>query len=224
MFSCVSLQLRAEWSLLYREPSKSLYPLCVFLLALSLFPISLGTDIEHLRIMATPIFWVVLLFLIILSLEDLFREDWQTGLVEQYLFSPDAFIVILYVQLIVFCLRILIPITLLMPLLILVLYFPSGTLALLIKSVWLAVPTLVFLGAIARALTISLPQSIFLVMLILFPLYIPVLIFSSSAVMLATEGLSPNGSFAWLAVLFLLSISFSPWAIRKIFQWSLCLL
>jgi heme exporter protein B len=185
---------------------------------------SLGAQAVRMGMMAIPVFWVVLLFLILLSLDDLFREDWQSGVVEQYLFTPDAFIIVLYIQLIAFCLRILIPVTLLIPFLSVALYFSSTILMPLMISLWLSAPTLIFLGAIARALTISLPQSIFLVMLILFPLYIPVLIFASSAVILANEGLSPNASFAWLAALLLLSISFSPWIIRKVFQWSVLLL
>lgn len=94
----------------------------------------------------------------------------------------------------------------------------------MILNVWLVVPILVFLGAIGRALTIALPQSIFLVMLILFPFYVPVLIFASSTVTLAAQSLSVKGPVAWLGLLLILSISFSPWVIRKIFQWSLILL
>lgn len=125
---------------------------------------------------------------------------------------------------ILFCLRILIVTTLLLPCLILALYLPASTWGFLILSVWLVVPTLVFLGAMGRVLTIALPQSIFLVMLILFPLYVPALIFASSAVTLATHHLSVKGPFAWLGLLLILSMSCSPWAIRKIFQWSLILL
>lgn len=87
--SLIRLQLRAEWSLLYQSPLKSLYPFCFLMLAVSLFPISLGADAVQIGPMAVPIFWVLLLFLVTLSLEELFEEDWQTGLVEQYLLNPD---------------------------------------------------------------------------------------------------------------------------------------
>jgi len=194
------------------------------MLAVSLFPISLGVDVVQMGQIAAPIFWILLLFLVILSLEALFEEEWQTGLVEQYLLTPDFFITLLYIQLILFCLRILIVTTLMMPFLIFALYLPASIWGLMILNVWLVIPTLVFLGAIGRALTIALPQSIFLVMLILFPLYIPVLIFASSTVTLATHHLSVKGPFAWLGLLLLLSMSFSPWVIRKIFQWSVVLL
>ncbi len=50
----------------------------------------------------------------------------------------------------------------------------------------------------------------FLVMLILFPFYVPVLIFASTTVILAAQSLSVKDPVAWLGLLLILSISFSP--------------
>lgn len=113
--SFIALQFRAEWSLLCQAPLKSLYPFCFLMLAVSLFPISLGADAVQIGQIAVPVFWILLLFLVTLSLEELFQEAWQTGLVEQYLLTPDFFITLIYIQLILFCLRILILTTLMMP-------------------------------------------------------------------------------------------------------------
>ncbi len=79
--SFIALQFRAEWSLLCQAPLKSLYPFCFLMLAVSLFPISLGADAVQIGQIAVPVFWILQLFLVTLSFEELFQEAWQAGLV-----------------------------------------------------------------------------------------------------------------------------------------------
>jgi len=195
-----------------------LYPLFFLTIAMVLFPLSNHADPSAIEKIAAGILWVIVLFLLVLMLEQLFRDDWQEGELEQLVLSPQGLLLTVCIKLFVFCLMMGVPLTVMAPLLGLALSIPMMALKTLIASLWLAIPTLVFLGGIARVLTLGLRHSSFLTALLVLPLYIPVLIFASSAVAFASIGLSANGPLAWLGVLLLLSVSFSPVVINAVLR------
>ncbi len=209
---------RCELLSICRHYQDMLYPLLFLLIAVVLFPLSLNADPNLLGKVAAGIFWVIVLFLSVVMLDQLFREDWQEGELEQLVLDPDNLLLTLFIKLIVFSLLIAGPLTSMAPVLSLILYIPLSALKTLIGSLWLGIPTLVFLGGIARILTLGLRHSGLLIILLALPFYIPVLIFASSAVAFASIGLAPNSALAWLAVLMILSITFSPFVIRGILR------
>lgn len=209
---------RCELLSIGRHYQDMLYPLLFLLIATVLFPLSLNADPNLLGKVATGIFWVIVLFLSVVMLDQLFREDWQEGELEQLVLDSDNLLLTIFIKLIVFSLLIAGPLTLMAPVLSLILYIPFSALKTLTGSLWLGVPTLVFLGGIARILTLGLRHSGLLIILLVLPFYIPVLIFASSAVFSASIGLAPNAALAWLAILMILSITFSPFFIRGILR------
>ena len=70
-----------------------------------------------------------------------------------------------------------------------------------------------FIGAIGAALTVGLRKGGLLLSLIVLPLYIPVLIFGSSAVKSAVEGGEYFPQLAMLGVFYLVALALSPLAI-----------
>ena len=132
--------------------------------------------------------------------------------------TPNALSLAIFIKLLVFCLAISLPLIVMTPFLSLCLYIPIRALKTLCWSIFLGTPSLIFLGGIARALTLGLRHSGLLIVLIVIPFYIPVLIFASSAVSFASMGSSANGPLAWLSVLMLLSVSLSPLVIRMILR------
>ena len=80
-------------------------------------------------------------------------------------------------------------------------------------SLLLGTPTLGLVGAIGTALTLSLPRAGLLLSLLIFPLYVPVLIFGAGAMRAAIEGLPAAGALYLLAALLMLGISTAPFAI-----------
>ncbi|MES2998801.1 MAG: heme exporter protein CcmB [Pseudomonadota bacterium] len=195
-----------------------IYPLLFLIMAMVLFPLSSNADPSSIEKIAAGIFWVIVLFLLVLTLEQLFREDWQEGELEQLVLNPTNLLQALFIKLFVFCLMISVPLTVMAPILSVALYIPIVALKTLVVSLWLGIPTLVFLGGIARVLTLGLRHSSLLIVLLVLPFYIPVLIFASSAVTFASIGLAANASLAWLGVLLLLSVSFSPFVISVVLR------
>lgn len=202
----------------FRYYQELIYPLLFLILVIILFPLSLSADPVLLKKVAAGIFWVIVLFLVLLMLDQLFRDDWKEGDLEQLILLPNELALVLFIKLIVFCLVISVSLFLVAPILSLSLFIPVAALKTLYLTIILGTPTLIFLGGIARALTLGLRHSGLLIVLIIIPFYIPVLIFSSSAVALASMGLPANGPLAWLGVLMILSMSLSPLVISKILR------
>lgn len=213
----IAINLRYELLVIYRCYQDMIYPLLFLILATILFPLSV-TDPSLLTKIAAGIFWIMVLFLVLLMLDPLFRSDWIEGDLEQLILMPDALTLVIFIKLLVFWLAISIPLLIVTPLLCLMLTIPISLLKTLYLSLLLGTPTLVFLGGIARALTLGLRHSGLLIVLIVIPFYIPVLIFASNAVTFASMGLGINGPLAWLAVLMLLSVSLSPFVISIILR------
>lgn len=217
-FLKLGANLHGELLALFRCYQELLYPLLFLMLAIVLFPLSISADPNLLKKIAVGIFWIIVLFLILLMLDQLFRNDWKEGDLEQLILLPDELTLVLFIKLLVFWLFICTSLFLVTPLLSLSLFIPLSALKTLYLSILLGTPTLVFLGGIARALTLGLRHSGLLIVLIILPFYMPVLIFASSAVSLASMGLSANGPLAWLSVLMILSVSLSPLLINKILR------
>lgn len=212
------INLRCELLVIFRYYQELIYPLLFLILAIILFPLSTSADPALLKKISAGIFWVIVLFLVLLMLEQLFRNDWKEGDLEQLILLPNELTLVLFIKLIVFCLVISVSLFLMAPILSLSLFIPVRALKTLYLTILFGTPTLIFLGGIARALTLGLRHSGLLIVLIIIPFYIPVLIFASSAVALASMGLPANGPLAWLSVLMILSMSLSPFVISKILR------
>lgn len=210
--------LRSELLTIFRYYHEWIYPLLFLILTIILFPLSISADPILLKKISAGIYWVVVLFLVLLMLDQLFRNDWKEGDLEQLILLPNELSIVLFIKLLVFCLVICMSLFTVTPILSLSLFIPIMALKTLYLTILLGTPTLIFLGGIARALTLGLPQSGLLIILIIIPFYIPVLIFASSAVALASLGLSANGPLAWLGVLMILSMSLAPLVINKILR------
>lgn len=212
------INLHCELIAIFRSYQELLYPLLFLILVIILFPLSISTDPILLKRISSGIFWVIILFLVLLMLDQLFRNDWKEGDLEQLILLPNELTLVLFVKLLVFWLVISVSLFLVTPILSLSLFIPVMALKTLYFTILFGTPTLIFLGGIARALTLGLRHSGLLIVLIIIPFYIPVLIFASSAVALASMGLPANGPLAWLGVLMILSMSLSPLVINKILR------
>lgn len=218
LFFKIVVNLKYELLAVCRCYQDMIYPLLFLILVMVLFPLSVSPNPILLNKISAGIFWIIVLFLVLLMLEQLFRNDWKEGDLEQLILMPNALTLAIFIKLLVFWLAISIPLMVMTPFLSLSLYIPISALKTLCWSIFLGTPTLIFLGGIARALTLGLRHSGLLIVLIVIPFYIPVLIFSSSAVAFASMGLPANGPLAWLGVLMLLSVSLSPFIISVILR------
>ena len=148
-----------------------------------------------------------------MSVDRIFRTDFDDGSLEQMLISPKPLIVLVLAKVLShwlisgFCLA------LMSPLLALMLFLPAEGLSALVLSLLLGTPTLSLIGAIGAGLTVGLRKGGVLISLLVLPLYIPVLIFGAGTVQAGAMGMSISGYLALLAAMLVLSLMFAPFAI-----------
>jgi len=145
-----------------------------------------------------------------LSLDSLFRSDFEDGSLEQMLLSPHALSVLVLGKIISHWLVTGLPLLLVAPLLALFLGLPEQAMGTLWLTLILATPLLSLIGAIGVALTVGLRRGGMILSLLVLPLYVPVLIFASNAVDRAASGLPVGAQLNILLAMLLAALVLVP--------------
>ncbi len=196
-----------------RRRGDVLNPLVFYALAVSLFPIGISPEAELLAVMAPGLLWVTALLATLLSLDGLFRSDFDDGSLEQMMLSPQPLAALSVAKVAAHWLVTGLPLALMAPLLGIMLALPFQSAGVLMASLALGSASLSLIGGIGAALTVGLPRGGVLLSLLVLPLYIPVLIFGTGAVQAAIQGDTALPHLAMLGALLAAALIFAPWAI-----------
>ena len=202
--------VRRDLILAVRHRAEALNPLLFFLIVVSLVPLGLGPRREVLELVAPGVLWIGALLAALLSLERMFRTDFEDGSLELMLVSPHPLPIIVLAKILAHWLVTGLPLLAAAPLIALLLGLPGRSLAALLATLALGTPALSAVGAIGVALTVGLRRGGMLLSLLVLPLYIPVLVFAASAVAAAAGGLPATGQLYVLGALAVLSLSLAP--------------
>ncbi|EPM72298.1 heme exporter protein CcmB [Pseudomonas syringae pv. theae ICMP 3923] len=202
-----------EARLLARRPAEMINPLVFFALVIALFPLAIGPDTQLLQALSPGLVWVAALLAVLLSLDGLFRGDFEDGSLEQWVLSPHPLALLVLGKVLAHWVFSGLALVLLSPLLALMLGLPAQCLPVLMFSLLLGTPVLSLLGAVGAALTVGLKRGGVLLALLILPLYIPVLILGSAALQAALQGMPATGYLLWLGSLTVLAITLTPFAI-----------
>ena len=187
-------------------------PLIFFVLVVSLFPLAVSPTTEALRAMAPVVIWVSALLAVLLSLDRLFKQDYDDGSLDQLMLSPNPLVILVFAKVTAHWLLTGLPLVIIAPLLGLFMSLPAEAVTVLVYSLLLGTPVLSLIGAIGVSLTVAVNRGGVLLSLIILPLYIPVLIFGANAVDVAIDGLSVRGQLLFLASMLALAVSLAPLA------------
>lgn len=202
--------LRRDLLLAFRHRSQTANPVLFFIIVVSLFPLGVSPETTTLQLIAPGVIWVAALLASLLSLESLFRSDFDDGSLEQLLVSPQPAALLVLAKVIAHWLSTGLPLILVSPLLSLLLAMPVRATWVLIATLSLGTPIMSLVGAIGVALTVGLRRGGALLSLLVLPLYIPVLIFGAHAVDAAATGLEVTGQLYFLGALLMLALSLAP--------------
>ncbi len=205
--------LRRELRIAFRKGSEIINPLWFFLIVITLFPLSIGPDPQMLARIAPGIVWVSALLACLLSLERLFRDDYLDGSLEQMMLMPTPLPLIVLGKVCAHWMITGVPLLILSPLIALLLSFDIATWKAVALTLLLGTPTLSFIGAIGVALTVGLRRGGVLLSLLVLPLYIPVLIFATSAIDAASMSMPIDGYLAILGAMLAGTATLAPFAI-----------
>ena len=201
-----------DMRLAFRSRHELANPLIFFVLVVSLFPLAVTPGAEALRTMAPGVIWVSALLSVLLSLDRLFKQDYEDGSLDQLMLSPNPLVILVLAKVSAHWLLTGLPLVLMAPLLGMFMYVPDEAIGTLVFSLLLGTPVLSLVGAIGVSLTVAVNRGGVLLSLIILPLYIPVLIFGANAVDVASDGLSVKGQLLFLGAVLALAISLAPLA------------
>jgi heme exporter protein B len=209
--------LRAFYHLLLRDLRLALRsrhelinPLIFFVLVVTLFPLAITPSEALLQKMAPGVIWVSALLAVLLSLDRLFRQDYEDGSLDQLMLSPNPLVILVLAKVCAHWLLTGLPLVLIAPLLAVFMSVPDAALPALLYSLLLGTPVLSLIGAIGVSLTVAVNRGGVLLSLIVLPLYIPVLIFGANTIDVASDGLSVRGQLLFLGAVLALAASLAP--------------
>jgi heme exporter protein B len=210
LWTAVAAVLKRDLLLAQRRRAEALNPLLFFLMVVTLIPLGVGPNPRLLATMAPGVIWVAALLAGLLSLDAVFRSDYEDGSLDQLLVSPQPLAALALAKVAVHWLVTGVPIILFSPLLAVFLNLPAKAVPTLVATLALGTPVLSLIGGIGSALTVGLRRGGALLALLVLPLLVPVLIFGAMAVDAATAGLPARGHILLLAALLVLSLSLAP--------------
>jgi len=214
-------QLRREWLLLIQHSEEVLNPLLFLFLSISLFALATGGGPVVLRDYAPAIIWVLVLLANLMSLEGLFRRDYEDGTLELLVLKAEPGFLAVLAKVLVHWTFSGLAMTLLAPLAALILYLPPSALPTLVVGLIVGTPALSLIGAVGAALTVGLKRGGALLALLVLPLYVPVLIFGAGAVLEQMAGIEARAQIYWLGVITMASLTLAPFAILAALKVSL---
>lgn len=204
---------RRDLAIAFKQKSELAQPVMFLTLVVTLFPLGVGPAPETLQRIGPGVIWVAAILSSLLGMERIFRDDYIDGSMEQYMLSPTPLWQIVSVKVLTHWLVSFLPLLLLSPLLALFLNLTFSMYIALMLTLLLGTPLLSFVGSIAVGLTVGVNRGGLLLALLLIPVFIPLLIFATSAVDSAALQLPYHPQLAIIAAMLLLSAALAPFAI-----------
>ena len=194
----------------FRNPSSFLNPLMFFVISISLFPIAISPESETLSRMAPGIIWVITMLSVLLSLNTIFHYDFENGVLEQMIISHHPLSLILLAKTIAHWMLSGLPIILLSPFLGMALFLDFDSIIILLLTLIIATPCLSLIGSVGASLVVGIKNSGMLLSLLILPLYIPILIFATSAISQSQSNQMIDGQLYFLGFFLVVSLIITP--------------
>ena len=205
----------------FRQTHEWLYPLAFFLVLILLFPFAITIDPTYLPSFFVGYAWLSALLASLLSIQSIFLTDMEEGYLEQLVVCAIPLPLLILIKLTAQWLVTILPFIVLMPILGNLFHLSSVAILVLMMSLILGSPILIFIGSLGAALTQGLKQAGVLLSVLILPLVLPVLIFGINLVKQASLGIAIGGPCFMLAGFTILSISLLPFAIAAALQFAL---
>ncbi|MBR72028.1 MAG: heme exporter protein CcmB [Rhodospirillaceae bacterium] len=181
-----------------------------FVITVTLFPLAVGPELNLLTRVAPGVLWVCALLSTMLSLDSLFREDFEDGNLEQIVLGVLPLELVVLSKAFAHWVTTGLPLIICAPVLAVLLNMSGKGFIVLILSLLLGTPALSMIGTVGAALTVSLRRGGVLIALLVLPLSVPILIFGVGAVEGAIFGLGERSPLLILAGGFVASLVLAP--------------
>jgi|TARA_B110000263_G_scaffold233524_1_gene230415 heme exporter protein B len=203
--------LKRDLMLAFRDKTDFINSLIFFIIVITLFPLTFGTKSTIVNEIIPGMIWISALLATCLSLETIFRSDFEDGSIEQLTLSRYPLTLLVSAKIFAHWITFGMPLIIISLLMGILLSLSNEIIIALFITLILGTPILSLLGSVMVALTIGLRGGMLLNLLIL-PLSMPVLIFSTVAIQNAALNQSIIAETYFLAGILVLAITLAPLA------------
>tara|TARA_Y100000588_G_scaffold307042_1_gene330944 strand:- start:316 stop:999 length:684 start_codon:yes stop_codon:yes gene_type:complete len=210
LFTLFTAIIRRDVMIAVRNRADAANSVIFYVIVFTLFPLAIGQDPTQLQPLAPGVIWIAALLATLLGLEGLFRSDFDDGSLEQLLLSTGPVPLLVLGKILAHWCVTGLPLILVTPLLAPMMQLSSLSTAVLLLTLLIGTPILSLVGSIGTALTVGTRRGGVLLTLIVLPLYIPVLVFGSTAVQNAGVGLPIAGQIYLLSAMAILALCLTP--------------
>ncbi len=204
--------LKRDLLIAFKKKNDVVNPFMFFVIVVSLFPIGISPDSDRLSEIAAGVIWISVLLASMLSMDNLYRSDYEDGSLEQLLLSPHPLFFMVLAKNLSHWLVSGLPVVLVSPLLAYMLNLPQAAYFTLICSLLIGTPIMSLVGSIAVALTVGLGSRGLILAVITLPMSVPVLIFGTLSVQASLNNTSPAGYLALMLAMLAVAVSLAPLA------------
>ena len=206
--------IKKELIVYFRNLNNIFLPLIFFFLIISIFPIVLGPEKKLFDKIIPGIIWITTILTTILTSNNFFKDDFNNGVIEIYLTSDSSIELILFLKIISSWIFTCLPIIIFIPLVSVLFNISFDSALVILATLIIGTPILISIGIFGSALTMGLSKNNILIPVIVIPFYIPVLIFSASAIEAVSIGLSYEMQILTLLALLLLILPIMPYLLK----------
>ncbi|UTF60697.1 heme exporter protein CcmB [Gilvimarinus sp. DA14] len=202
-----------DLKLIWRQRSDMINPLVFYLITITLLPLGVDPSRQLLGSIAPGMLWIMALLATLLSLDSLFRSDYEDGSLVQFQLSAQPLFLTVLGKVTAYWLTTGLPLALISPLLGIMLALPDGGYIALVLSLLLGTAIMSLIGALGAALTVCLNSGGLILTLVVMPLYLPVLIIGANCVSSAVAGFGYQRELALLGAGLAMALIVMPAAI-----------
>ena len=206
--------LKKELALYFRNLNNIFLPLIFFFLIISIFPLVLGPEKSLFDKIIPGVIWITVILTTLLTSNNFFKDDFNSGLIDTYLTSEISVELILFLRLVCCWIFTCLPIIFFIPIVSILFNISFQSSIILLLTLIIGTPTLLSAGIFGSALTLGTSKNSILIPIIIIPFYIPVLIFSASAIESVTTGLPYEMQIYLLLAFLVLVLPIMPYLLK----------
>ena len=199
--------LTNEFSLMIKGSIFTFVLFCLLMIASSIFSLALrhiSFDIE----IPLAFLWIMIFFISLIKVEKVYASDFSEAKLQQYILSPFALEIIIFVKNIMIYLNLLILFFIFSPIILIILNINLSYLVSINILLALSLLSIVFISSMTSSITISRNNKLSITSVLTLPLFVPILIFSMAISDVIDFDI--NKLYLFFLAYFLLNLAFSP--------------
>jgi heme exporter protein B len=199
--------LANEFSLMIKGSIFTFVLFCLLMIASSIFSLALrhiSFDIE----IPLAFLWIMIFFISLIKVEKVYVSDFAEAKLQQYILSPFALEIIIFVKNIMIYLNLLILFFIFSPIILVILNINLSYLFSINILLALSLLSIVFISSMTSSITISRNNKLSITSVLTLPLFVPILIFSMA--ISDVIDIDINKLYIFFLAYFLLNLAFSP--------------